>query len=671
MKRKWQSLCISALALTTFVLLCGCDEVTIMYSVDNYLLSSMTEKVEIGKLVTVKTLPNDFAVAANNIFAGWQKGSGEPLLQGGATFLATEDVILFAKWKQREQISAPDTSVVLFTVTLDGKAIQVTDDKFVLEVPENREGFMFLNWIDALSNEFKVGDKITSEITLQSVWRETSSQKFILGFDANEGDSRAPQAVESSEGAEIALPGGETSMQKNNARFAGWNTQKNGSGKKYGIGSKLIMPKANVTLFAQWSELDSRTFHAKKASGEWYDVQAVLAATRVHVLVYADAAENLSLEKANELADKCESTYQKLVPAFGGIEDVDGNGKIIVLFLDIKDDYETLFDTKKRDHPYHDSFVRGQFDATHMTAKAYDNRSNEADMIFIDTKPGFDEMNEVYLTIAREIEHLISYTKHRGSQETWLNESLAMAAEFVAEGQQQKWINYFNKDESSSIRKGNNFFCWEGTYETLYSYQDRRANYATAYLFMQWLRIHANSGIGIYKEIMQSSFDDYRAVVEAANKEIPLPDAQKMTGWTWESLLRTWLLANALHQNTDLYGYKAEIQLERDIFVQHLNPGAPLMLSSGEGVFSQISSGKAMPAAESPNASKEEDRFFDDSGKGIRYVGISKDGQKLDMYGTFTHYADTGVKEYVGDILLTFNADTDNKARQQKAYIAK
>ncbi|WP_202966365.1 hypothetical protein, partial [Treponema endosymbiont of Eucomonympha sp.] len=142
------------------------------------------------------------------------------------------------------------------------------------------------------------------------------------------------------------------------------------------------------------------------------------------------------------------------------------------------------------DHPYHDSFVRGQFDATHMTAKAYDNRSNEADMIFIDTKPGFDEMNEVYLTIAREIEHLISYTKHRGSQETWLNESLAMAAEFVAEGQQQKWINYFNKDESSSIRKGNNFFCWEGTYETLYSYQDRRANYATGYLFMQWLRIH-------------------------------------------------------------------------------------------------------------------------------------------------------------------------------------
>uniref|UniRef100_UPI000A404716 hypothetical protein n=1 Tax=Treponema endosymbiont of Eucomonympha sp. TaxID=1580831 RepID=UPI000A404716 len=230
--------------------------------------------------------------------------------------------------------------------------------------------------------------------------------------------------------------------------------KKDGSGEKYKIGSKLIMPKANKTLFAQWLELDRRVFHAKKANDEWYDVQAVLAATRGHVLVYADAAENLSLAKANELADKCESTYQKLVPAFGGIEDVDGNGKIIVLFLDIKDDYETLSGTNKHDL-YHDSFVRGQFDATHMTAKAYDSRSNEADMVFIDTKPGFDEMNEVYLTIAREIEHLISYTKHRGSQETWLNESLAMAAEFVAEGQQQKWINYFNKDESSSIRKGN------------------------------------------------------------------------------------------------------------------------------------------------------------------------------------------------------------------------
>ena len=61
-------------------------------------------------------------------------------------------------------------------------------------------------------------------------------------------------------------------------------------------------------------------------------------------------------------------------------------------------------------------------------------------------------------------------------QDTWINEGLSSAAEYVYKGSHiTDKINYYNADPNTYIAQGLNFLTWLNYYE----------NYSTVYLFFQ------------------------------------------------------------------------------------------------------------------------------------------------------------------------------------------
>jgi len=374
-----------------------------------------------------------------------------------------------------------------------------------------------------------------------------------------------------------------------------------------------------------------RTFQARASTDStWYTVPATLRGTREHVLVYVQNTQTISNSVAQAIADEFElSIYNKISSNFGNESDVDNNGKIIFLLLDIVDGFSGS-----------GGYVAGYFDATNMFSTTTYVNSNMADMIFLDVAPAVAASASFYETIAHEFQHLVNFANtvmvDGRSQDIWINEGLSSGAEYIYSGNiDTSRINYYNADPLSTIRYGNTFFVWNGYWEQ--NKNDTLANYSSVYLFFQWLRIHSNNSVGIYKDILSSTYRDYRSVLYAAYLRM------SSTLSSWEKILGTWFQANLLNNSTGLKGYIGEITLSKWFF----NPtnGITTSLSPGEGVSFNSSGGQyAYPGG---------------SGSYIRYQGLNTTTQEVDTVGP----------TYIGDLILVFNADSNYTSADQNAIL--
>jgi hypothetical protein len=266
-------------------------------------------------------------------------------------------------------------------------------------------------------------------------------------------------------------------------------------------------------------------------------------------------------------------------------------------------------------------------------------------MLFLDVDPLEPGSPGFYATVAHELQHLINFSQTiktgaiRGQQEIWIDEGLSSAAEYLYGGTRQDRINYFNTDPLHTIAYGNNFFVWDGYWETRTvipetgNKKDQLANYATAYLFFQWLRIHASNGTGIYKDIINSGYPDYLAVTGAAGGRID------SVFNSWDTLLSTWMIANAIKASSGQYGYKGQI-------IPVVNPFSGTAgnrnLFPGEGVYSNLVGSK------SPTG----------SGVHIKYAGIPNTGTTIGRTAPYT-----------GKYLLTYNANTDTDGASEPGTV--
>lgn len=381
---------------------------------------------------------------------------------------------------------------------------------------------------------------------------------------------------------------------------------------------------------------NKREFYVPQVTdNQWYTLTAAKLAESEHCIVYADIDRNITISVAEAITVEYETRiYPDITRVFGTIADVDGNGKVILLLLDIVDGYTGS-----------GGYVAGYFHPANMYKKssAYPY-SNEADMLYLDVSPLIPGSKNFYVTIAHELEHLINFsntvTKNGKAQDIWIDEGLATGAEYIYGGDPHERVAYFNADPYQSIRYGNNFFIWNGYWEDPSRagvYYDSLANYATVYLFFQWLRIHADNGAGIYKEIIDSPHRDYRALTTTAEQRIA------SDFHNWEILLGNWMLANAYNAPNGFWGYQDKIKTE----LHALNPagGRDWGFSPGEGIFSALDkSGEFSPDS--------------DSGPHIRYIGFSQTGSPV--------YA----APYTGTYLLTFNVNVDQKGGDEKGYLA-
>jgi len=343
-----------------------------------------------------------------------------------------------------------------------------------------------------------------------------------------------------------------------------------------------------------------RFFWARKAKSSdtsWYKV----AATRKevteapHCEVYVDndltGEHAVSDAVAQAIATKFESEiYTSIQEKFDVVSDVDNDGKITILLLDIQDDY------KKTDDPY----VAGYFDGTHqLSGQRYEKYSNLTDMLFVDTNPGFRNSTTFYRTLAHELQHLINFNHNyiNGGghiADTWINEGLSTAAEYFYNDNRhvQPRIDHYNNsnisDENATvnnaaIKYGAYFFNWSPSWTT-----DKLASYATVYLFFQWLRIQSDNGNNIYKSIYAQRNMNLASFLTAVNTH--------GVGSTWKDILGNWFTANLFNNTSGLYGYKEEITLTPPAF--NASSKSRIDLYPGEGVYIYKSDDSYSPTAQ-------------------------------------------------------------------------
>jgi len=103
--------------------------------------------------------------------------------------------------------------------------------------------------------------------------------------------------------------------------------------------------------------------------------------------------------------------YANMKDTLGAPSDVDKNGKLNVLLLDVRDGYG----------PEDENHVAGYFDPIDLKK----NQGNYGEIIYIDTDPTDITNPSTYTIVAHELQHLIHYTFDT-DEKTWLNEGISV-----------------------------------------------------------------------------------------------------------------------------------------------------------------------------------------------------------------------------------------------------
>ncbi|GHS88328.1 hypothetical protein FACS189487_06340 [Campylobacterota bacterium] len=391
---------------------------------------------------------------------------------------------------------------------------------------------------------------------------------------------------------------------------------------------------------------------ANMTTDEYYQTKATKLYTGTHCVVWAEDSAGVSYDTARDMAREYDNYIHNTVVNAVGLKGfyyqskffndimelgdwmTDRDGKLTILLLDIKDGFNP---------PTNRAYVGGYFTNVNLYADGIfsGHRSNKKDMIYIDTNPGLT--NEKYIqsareTLAHEMQHLVneltSDVKRGGSQmDTWINEGISLQMEQLYRKKRglspeyiQDNISWFNGGSGSKIKDGNNFYVWGGAGAG----DSILDEYATAYLFFQWLYQQNNKSTATFYNIVTSTYPDYRAVVEVAQNIKPLLNS-------WEVLLRTWLAANYIQDSTSLYGYKNAFSLTKQT-----TSATSVNLKPGEAVYSKING----------NYSRT------DTGN-IKYVGLKTDD--IQVGSSSGHNFTTSD----GDHLLVFNANTSRSGNAE------
>jgi len=332
---------------------------------------------------------------------------------------------------------------------------------------------------------------------------------------------------------------------------------------------------------------------------KFYQLDAELLVVGTYCNIWVEKGSGVSKDDAKKVADEYDKNiYPKMMTTFGVETDFifngetvanntmeyadwlgDEDGKLTILLLDLKDGYNGT--TNK-------AYTGGYFWSGNFVTKASlptGYETNLCDMIYVDTNPGLKtDTRSTYATLAHEMQHLMSFAtgnvRRDDNFDTWIDEGLSTAAEWVYDGDPNRRIAHYNADPSGLINKGNNFFVWDNHDNNGYANLD---DYATVYLFFQWLGLHA--GREIYQDIIFSEYYDYNAVTDAFSYFTEKDDYAN-----WSKLLETWLAANRINtpNTSSHYGYKNTTGL-KDIKA----PDAPAGTTSfplypGEGIYSKI-----------------------------------------------------------------------------------
>lgn len=237
-------------------------------------------------------------------------------------------------------------------------------------------------------------------------------------------------------------------------------------------------------------------------------IKATIAKETENLIVYVEKDESYNSSSLDLVCNEFEKHYAKEKSIYGNHTDVDNNGKIIILFLDLNPESGN------------GSILNGYFNP----ADLIDGQGNNADMLYMDL--GGLNNNPYYMagTILHELQHLINYNvnvlENGTEMDVWLNEALSESTSVL-----------FNKTTVNSRNIEFNsisyycFYTWDLPIDVF-------ANYPSASVFMNWLYIKSGYNDNIFKNIAASKeVNAYRRVLSTVNTIFS----------SWDSLLIQWI----------------------------------------------------------------------------------------------------------------------------------
>ena len=277
---------------------------------------------------------------------------------------------------------------------------------------------------------------------------------------------------------------------------------------------------------------EDRVFYAQMINNGntygWFNIPAHLLKVSDNLAIYIQTKfftsykEDISTYALNKLAQEFDCYYTSMTNIYGTHSDIDANGKIIILLMDINK-------TKGSG-----SQVLGYFNPSDM------HGNNKGEILYMDISNANNNTDKAIGTIIHEFQHLINYSYviggERNEMSSWLNEALSESTSIL-----------FNKTTAESrIEEFNkkNYYCFYTWYapeqkvtnETNGVTANSTFNYPSASVFMNWLYQKNGSNDSIFKTIASSKeLGDYNKVLSAA---------KGISGYSvssWDGLLLNWM----------------------------------------------------------------------------------------------------------------------------------
>ncbi len=194
---------------------------------------------------------------------------------------------------------------------------------------------------------------------------------------------------------------------------------------------------------------------------------------------------------------------------FGDIPDVDNNGKLFVLLIDVRDNYNPEIS---------DTYVAGYFDPIDQVK----SKGNYSDIIYIDTNPGQTIDDYTLGVVAHELQHLIHYN-YDNNESVWLNEGFSELAPIL--------LGYTAHSFSRFLQNTN---------RKLTTFDGSLLDYSKVGLWSFYF--YKRFGIEAIKNVLRNSENSIISYKNSLN-ELGYPITTK-------TLLHDWFLANLLNNET-------------------------------------------------------------------------------------------------------------------------
>ena len=292
------------------------------------------------------------------------------------------------------------------------------------------------------------------------------------------------------------------------------------------------------------------------ARNQQYIINATLRASGTHCYIYVEDTEwqetinpltVQNIQRAFEQAtpaDPRQGIYDILTQKLGPTPDVDGNQRVILLLLNIRErvnDYTTAGYFMPIDQQ------RGLLH--HPTLGPI--HSNEADIIYLNTNNRSPHLNAFQGIIAHELQHLIHW-KHSPNEDIWVDEGCAGYATFLCGYNLDQHVNAFRNASHISLTD------W-----TQMSQTHLLAHYGASFLFMLYLNDHYG-GTQTIAKIVKNRLDGITGVTQslaAQGRQNRFSDI--FADWKVAIYLSTWRGLGTLEKQ---YRYNTPIATIKPLF---------------------------------------------------------------------------------------------------------